>query len=168
MAQIKSKKFVPLFFFGVYSAFLRTWVRDPRSVRLAAMALLIRGRTMFGTLTTGVCRRAMSTSTAIITGGSSGIGREVAALFKGRGWEVHNISRYATHSTFCRWLWIRRNYFTKSSLVNATTLQVPLHCTGRHQPRRRPFENFRCRASWRKVGRYMICISCTGTKQGGS
>jgi NAD(P)-dependent dehydrogenase (short-subunit alcohol dehydrogenase family) len=51
---------------------------------------------MFGTLTPGLCRRAMS-STAVITGGSSGIGREVAALFKGRGWEVHNISRLENH-----------------------------------------------------------------------
>jgi hypothetical protein len=33
---------------------------------------------------------------AVITGGSTGIGMECAALFSSVGWEVHNISRYLT------------------------------------------------------------------------
>ncbi len=32
---------------------------------------------------------------AVITGGSTGIGMECAAVFSSLGWEVHNISRYS-------------------------------------------------------------------------
>jgi hypothetical protein len=36
---------------------------------------------------------------AVITGGSTGIGMECAAVFSGLGWEVHNISRYLSRSS---------------------------------------------------------------------